>query len=137
MHDSEKNDAKFILDHAERIVKVATMCVISFGLADGLNEAAKASSNATDDWRQAVAGFQDGALMVAALRATLLLDADKASVSFQTFYHRMKLEEVQSELKKALADAHGPDDIFPPSRDELIAEFWRPTQKSNGRSTVG
>jgi hypothetical protein len=30
---------------------------------------------------------------------------------------------VQHDLKLSLADAHGPDDIFPPSRDELIAAF--------------
>jgi hypothetical protein len=35
------------------------MCVISFGLADGLNEAIKTNIQGTDDWHQAAAGFQD------------------------------------------------------------------------------
>ena len=63
MPDSANNDANFILSHAERLVKVAMMCVISFGLADGLNEGLKASPKETDDWQQAAAGFQDGTLI--------------------------------------------------------------------------
>ena len=121
MQDS--NDANFILSHAERLVKVASMCVISVGLADGLNEALKASPKETDDWQQAAAGFQDGTLMMAALRATLLLDRDETKVSFQTIHRRLKSVAVQDVLKQSLAEAHGPDDVFPPSRDELIAEF--------------
>jgi hypothetical protein len=39
MTDTSNADAEFILGHAERLVKVASMCVISFGLADGLNAA--------------------------------------------------------------------------------------------------
>ena len=121
MHDGK--DADFILAHAERLVKVATMCVISFGLADGLNDALKADCSETNDWQQAAAGFQDGTLMMAALRATLLLDRDETKVSFQTIQRRLKSELVQDDLKKSLAKAHGPDDVFPPSRDELIAIF--------------
>lgn len=123
MQDSENNDANFILSHAERLVKVATMCVISFGLADGLNEALKGSPNETDDWRQAAAGFQDGTLMMAALRAALLLDGDDRKVSFQTIHRRLKTRAVQEDLKQSLAETHGPDDVFPPSRDELMADF--------------
>jgi hypothetical protein len=123
MPDDPSDDAAFILEHAERVVKVAAMCIISFGLADGLNEALKASPNETDDWKQAAAGFQDGTLMMAALRAVLLLDGDPAKVSFQTMYRRLKSTAVQQSLKATLADAHGPDDVFPPSRDELIADF--------------
>lgn len=121
MTSSASDDANFILNHAERLVNVAMMCVISFGLADGLNEALKASAN--EDWHQAAAGFQDGTLMMAALRASLLLDRDEANVSFQTIHRRLKSAAVQHDLKLSLADAHGPDDIFPPSRDELITAF--------------
>jgi hypothetical protein len=123
MQDSANNDADFILSHAERLVKVATMCVISFGLADGLNEALKASPNETNDWHQAAAGFQDGTLMMAALRAAILLDRDDAKVSFQTIHRRLKSGPVQDDLKQSLAETHGLDDVFPPSRDELIADF--------------
>jgi hypothetical protein len=72
MTSSASDDANFILNHAERLVNVAMMCVISFGLADGLNEALKASVD--EDWHQAATGFQDGTLMMAALRTSLLLD---------------------------------------------------------------
>jgi hypothetical protein len=122
MTSSASDDANFILNHAERLVKVATMCVISFGLADGLNEALKASAK-NEDWLQAAAGFQDGTLMMAALRASLLLDRDEANVSFQTIHRRLKSAAVQHDLKLSLADAHGPNDIFSPSRDELITAF--------------
>jgi hypothetical protein len=114
---------KFILDNAERLVKVATMCVISFALADGLNEALKASSTEAGDWQQAAAGFQDGTLMIAALRAALLLDRDETKVSFQTIYSRLKSTAVQGALKQSLSKKHGLDEFFPPSRDELIASF--------------
>jgi hypothetical protein len=65
MQATANDDVEFILGHTERLVKVATMCVISFGLADGLNEALKMPPE-TDDWQQAAAGFQDGTLMMAA-----------------------------------------------------------------------
>lgn len=125
MCERATDDAEFILSHAERLVKVATMCIISFGLADGLNEALKSASDSTDDWQQAAAGFQDGTLMMAALRTALLLDRDNTKVSFQTIHRRLKSKVVQSGLKELLNEKHGPGDIFPPSRDELIADFLK------------
>jgi hypothetical protein len=80
------------------------MCVISFGLADGLNEAIKTNIQGTDDWHQAAAGFQDGTLMIAILRATLLLDSDDTKVSFQTIYRRLKSPSTQIALKCRLSD---------------------------------
>jgi hypothetical protein len=124
MCDLEDNDIGFILGHAERLVKVATMCVISFGLADGLNETLKASPNDSGDWQQAGAGFLDGTLMMAALRTALLLDRDDTKVSFQTMHSRLKSKAVQISLKQSLEEKHGPDE-FPPSRDELIASFLK------------
>jgi hypothetical protein len=121
--DTLNDEVEFILGHAERLVKVATMCAISFGLADGLNEALKAASDETDDWQQAAAGFQDGTLMMAALRAALLLDREDNKVSFQTIHSRLKSKTVQSGLKELLGKKHGLDEVFPPSRDELIADF--------------
>jgi hypothetical protein len=122
---SPSQDAEFILSHAERLVKVATMCVISFGLADGLNEAIKASSGERNDWHQAASGFQDGTLLMAALRATLLLDRDETKVSFQAVHRRLKSKAVQAALKQALAERHGLDEFFPPTRDELIADLFK------------
>jgi hypothetical protein len=122
MQDTANDDVEFILDHAERLVNVAMMCIISFGLADGLNEALKASVE-TDDWQQAAAGFQDGTLMMAVLRAALLLDRDDTKVSFQTIHSRLKSKTVQSGLKELLEKKHGLNEVFPPSRDELIASF--------------
>jgi hypothetical protein len=125
MQNKASDDAEFILSHAERLVKVATMCIISFGLADGLNEALRLASDKTDDWQQAALGFQDGTLMMAALRAALLLDRDDTKVSFQTMHSRLKSKSVQSGLKELLSEKHGSGDIFPPSRDELIADFLK------------
>jgi hypothetical protein len=48
------------------------MCVVSFGLADGLNEPLKVAPHETDDWQQAALGFQDGTLMMAALRGAMM-----------------------------------------------------------------
>jgi hypothetical protein len=118
------DNAQFILGHAERLVKVATMCVISFGLADGLNEALKVDVERTADWQQAAAGFQDGTLMMAALRVALLLDRDETKVSFQTINVRLKSKPVQAALKQTLGKKYGFDEPFPPSRDELIASFF-------------
>ena len=75
-----------------------------------------------DDWHQAVAGFHRDTLLMAALRAAILLDADDSVVSFQAVYHRLKTPSVKAGLLQALEDRHGSDDI-PPSRAELIEEF--------------
>jgi hypothetical protein len=97
------------------------MCVISFGLANGLNEALKSGLRESDDWHQAARGFQDGTLLMADLRATLLLNRDETKVSFQAVHRRLKSESVQAALKQ-VAERHGPGDIFPPTRDEPIAD---------------
>jgi hypothetical protein len=102
MQETANDDVEFILGHAERLIKVATMCVVSFGLVDGLNEALKVAPHETDDWRQAALGFQDGTLMMAALRAAWSLDRDDTKVSFQTIHSRLKSKTVQSGLKESL-----------------------------------
>ena len=61
--------------------------------------------------------------MMAALRAALLLDRDDTKVSFQTIHSRLKSKTVQRSLKELLGKKHGLNEIFPPSRDELIAGF--------------
>ena len=117
-------DVGFILSNAERLVKVATVCVISFGLADGLNEATTASPDESDDWKQAVAGFRGDNLMMAALRTALLLDRAETKVSFQAVYRRLKEPTVREGLLQVLAERYGDDDLFPPARDSRIDEFF-------------
>lgn len=116
-------DVDFILSHAERLVKVATMCVVSFGLAEGLNDALRTEPADRDQWKQAAAGLQDGVLMMAALRSALLLDADESKVSFQAIYRRLKENSTREELVARLSSKHGLDDIFPPSRESQIEKF--------------
>jgi hypothetical protein len=116
-------DVKFIFDNADRLLTVAVRCVTSFGLADGLNERLLATPvGSRDGLHQAVAGFQRDTLLMAVLRAAILLDGNNRVVSFQAVYHRMKKPSVQAGLLQVLEDRHGPD-VFPPSRADLIEEF--------------
>jgi hypothetical protein len=132
-------DVEFILDNADRLITVTFRCVISFGLADGLNDRLLATpADRRDDWHQAVAGFHRDTLLMAALRAAILLDADERVVSFQAVYHRLETPSVKVGLLQALEDRHGSDDI-PPSRAELIEEFRKTYNKidwkAHGRLT--
>jgi hypothetical protein len=132
-------DVKFILDNADRLITVTVRCVISFGLADGLNDRLLATSvERRDDWHQAVTGFHRDTLLMAALRAAVLLDADNRAVSFQAVYHRLKKPSVQAGLLQALEARHGSDDI-PPSRADVIEEFRQTYNKidwkAHGRLT--
>src|SRR5260370_27671889 len=109
-------DVEFLLDNANRLITVAVRCVISFGLADGLNERLLATpADKRDDWHQAVVGFHRDTLLMAALRVAILLDANDSMVSFQSVYHRLKTPSVQAGLLQALEERHGSNDI-PPSR---------------------
>jgi hypothetical protein len=132
-------DVEFILDNADRLITVTVRCVISFGLADGLNDRLLATPDERrDDWHQAVVGFHRDTLLMAALRAAVLLDADDHVVSFQAVYHRLKRPSVEACLLQALEERHGSDDI-PPSRAELIEEFRQTYNKidwkAHGRLT--
>jgi len=116
-------DIEFILSNADRLITVTFRCVASFGLGDGLNDILLTQlSDKQDDWHQAVAGFHRDTLMMAALRAAILLDRDETMVSFQAIYHRLKVPDVEAGLLQALEDRYGSDDI-PPSRGALIEEF--------------
>ena len=120
-------DIEFILSNADRLITVTFRCVTSFGLGDGLNDILLTQlSDKQDDWHQAVAGFHRDTLMMAALRAAILLDRDETMVSFQAIYHRLKVPHVEAGLLQALKDRYGSDDI-PPSRGALIEEIaaWR------------
>jgi hypothetical protein len=123
-------DAEFILSNAERLVKVSAVCVISFGLADGLNEAINARRDERSDWKQAAAGFQGDNLMMAALRTALLLDRDETKVSFQAVHRRLRDAGVRSVLLKVLTERHG-EDLFSPSRPDLIDEFFETYSEIN------
>lgn len=122
------NEAEFILDHASRLVTVSFRCVVSFGLADGLNSILLTDPNVQADWRQPVVGFHRDTLLMAALRTAILLDRDERVVSFQSIYHRLKTRSVEVELLHALEDRHGAND-FLPSRTELVAQFKQIYQK--------
>jgi hypothetical protein len=116
-------DVEFILANADRLITVTFRCVISFGLADGLNELLlKSTTDRLDPWRQPVLGFQRDGLLMAALRAAILLDAGPKLVSFRAVNHRLMLPGVEAALLQALQDRHGPDDAMS-ARTELIAEF--------------
>jgi hypothetical protein len=75
-----------------------------------------------DDWHQAIVGFQRDTLLMAALRAAILLDRDETMVSFQAVYHRLKEPSVKAGLLQALEGRYG-SKHFSPSRTELIEEF--------------
>jgi hypothetical protein len=118
-------DVAFILGNAERLIKVASTCVISFGLADGLREAVNASPDESDDWKQASAGFQGDNLMMTALRTALLLDRDETKLSLQAIYRGLKEPDVRAGLLRVLSERHGDDDLFVPARTGLIDEFFQ------------
>jgi hypothetical protein len=118
-------DAKFILTNADRLVTVTIRCVVSFGASDGLNDlllAAKEDQH--QDWREAVWCFERDGLLMAALRAAILLDPNARVLSFDGIYRRLERPEVRTALLQALENRHGPDDI-PPTRAELIDDFRR------------
>lgn len=118
------DDVSYILAHATRLIKVAAMAVISFGLTEGLSEILKSGKASEDDWSQAAIGFQDGTLMMAVIRVALLLDADDRSVSFQAINRRLKNARVQKLLLERLVSLHG-ETINAPTRHELIDRFQK------------
>lgn len=117
------SDAEFILTNAERLITVTIRCVISFGAADGLNDFLLAKKqDQHEDWREAVWCFQRDGLLMAALRAAILLDPHERVLSFAGVNRRLEKPVVQAALLQTLEDRHGSDDI-PPSRAELVDEF--------------
>jgi hypothetical protein len=75
----------------------------------------------TSDWRKLLWVLQRDALLMAALRVSVLLDRD--DVSFQSVHRLLKDPSVVAGLLQALEDRHGPDFVLPPSRTVLIEEF--------------
>jgi hypothetical protein len=126
-------DADFILANADRLITVTVRCVVSFGLADGLNELLlKSTTDRHDPWRQPVVGFQRDGLLMAALRAAVLLDTGPKLVSFRAVNNRLMLPGVEAALLQALEDRHGPD-VAMSTRTELIAEFRKVHAEIDGK----
>jgi hypothetical protein len=116
-------DADFILTNADRLITVTIRCVVSFGAANGLNDFLLADrKDQHEDWREAVWCFQRDGLVMAALRAAILLDPNERVLSFESVYRRLEKPDVQAALLQTLEDRHGPD-VIPPSRAELVDEF--------------
>jgi hypothetical protein len=115
--------ADFILTNASRLIVVATRCAWSFGAADGLNDILTSRpDDPHGEWRQPVSVLHRDALLMAALRVSILLDADPTAVSFQTVYHDLKDPAVQAALLQALEAKRG-GDVFTPTRTDLIATY--------------
>jgi hypothetical protein len=116
--------ATFILQNASRLITVATRCTWSFGAADGLNDLLQSPTDPRGVWRQPLGVLHRDALLMAALRVEVLLDADSSVVSFQTVYHSLKEPAVQTDLLGAIEAKRGPD-VFSPTRPELIEQYLR------------
>jgi hypothetical protein len=115
-------DAEFILNNADRLITVATRCVFSFGSGDGLNDLLLTPDDPDGDWRKPLSVLHSDALMMAALRVSILLDRDDQMLSFQSVHRLLKDPSVVAALLQALEDGHGPD-VLLPSRTDLIEEF--------------
>jgi hypothetical protein len=125
------NDVDFVLAAAPRLAKLSGMVTVSFGLAEGANRALKTAAQndptpreRTDDWQQAVLGYQDGALMMAVIRVALLLDSDPRCVSYQTVYHRLKRQEVQDAvIARVFGTEESIEEILGQGPKTLITNF--------------
>jgi hypothetical protein len=115
-------DAEFILINAERLITVAIRCVFSFGSADGLNDLLLTRDDQKGDWRKPLWVLHRDALLMAALRLSILLDRDDRVLSFQSVHRLLQDPGVVTALLQTLEDRHG-SDVLPPSRTELIKEF--------------
>lgn len=124
MTNSPDPRADFVLANAPRLIVVATRCVWSFGAAEGLNDVLTAPPDPHGEWRQPVSVLHRDALLMAALRVSILLDADPNAVSFQTVYHALKEPAVQATFLQALDAKRGPD-VFTPSRADLIGTYLK------------
>jgi hypothetical protein len=114
----------FVFANASRLIVVATRCAWSFGAAEGLNDVLISRPDQQGEWRQPVSVLQRDALLMAALRVSLLLDADPKAVSFQTVYHSLKETTVQAALLHALDAKRGPD-VVTPTRADLIGTYLK------------
>lgn len=127
MSDQAAADADFIILAAPRLAAIATLASMSFGLGDGVNEAirkAQGNSRYLQGWHQAALGFQDGTLMMAAVRTCILLDSDEKTVSFQGVYKRLKEPETQRALiQKVYGEFEEFQSMFGSSPTQMVADF--------------
>jgi hypothetical protein len=123
-----RSDAGFILANADRLITVASRCVFSFGAGDGLNDLLLLPDDPHGEWRQPIAVLHRDALMMTALRVSILLDRDDQMVSFQAVHRLLKDPSLVTSLLQMLEDRHG-SDVLPPSRTELIEEFRQTYRK--------
>jgi len=114
----------FVLANAPRLIVVATRCAWSFGAAEGLNDVLASRPDQQGEWRQPVSVLHRDALLMAALRVSVLLDADPKAVSFQTVYHSLKETAVQAALLQVLDAKRGPD-VLTPTRADLIGTYLK------------
>ncbi|MCK1519377.1 hypothetical protein [Bradyrhizobium sp. 17] len=115
-------EADFVLEHAERLLTVATRCAWSFGAADGLDQVLERHVVPRGAWRHPIAILQRDAMLMAVTRVVILLDRSKGAVSFQTLYHQLKEPEVQAAVLAAVEERRGPE-LLEPERANRIAEF--------------
>jgi hypothetical protein len=108
--------ADYVQTEAPRLIKVAGVTAISFGLFDGANRAlslAKEEDVHADAWQTAL-GYRGNTISLTVVRLALLLDRDPTVVSFQHIYGYLKRPDVvdllvhrachTSELAEALED---------------------------------
>ena len=114
----------FVLANTPRLIVVATRCAWSFGAAEGLNDVLASRPDQQGEWRQPVSVLHRDALLMAALRVSVLLDADPEAVSFQTVYHSLKETAAQAALLQALDAKRGPD-VLTPTRADLIGTYLK------------
>ena len=119
---ASQEDTDFILTNAHRLITIASRCVWSFGTGDGLNDLLQLRDDPHGDWRQPIAVLHRDALLMVALRVSILLDRDDRMVSFQAVHRFLKDPGVVATLLQTLEDRHGFDDLEP-SRTDLIDEF--------------
>jgi hypothetical protein len=127
MTDQLSADVDYIVGAAPRLATIASLAAMSFGLADGANEALKRASDDddyADHWREAALGFQDGTLMMAVIRVCILLDSDSKTISFQAVYRRMVRPEVQRALiDRVYGDHEGFQALFGAAPAEMVEAF--------------
>jgi hypothetical protein len=126
MHETGAHD--FILDNAERLIKLTALCVISSRMAAGLDQILDATPR-RDDWHQAVIGLRDDSVLMAVIRAYSLLDKEPNKVSFQAIYRSLETVAVQADLLNVLEERFGYD-VFE-NRPGLIEEFLRTYREIN------
>jgi hypothetical protein len=102
------SDAEFILTNTDRLITVTIRCVISIwrgGRAERFF--ARPQKNQHQEWRETVWCFQCDGLLMAALRAAILLDPHERVLSFAGINRRLGRPEVRAALLQALEDRHG------------------------------